>query len=133
VRFGYVVLVGSPAWGGSAILNRGRLSIVRTSLSNNESFGGNGGGTESHGALLVSDSILFGNTATNGAGGGIYNLGPAIIARSSPIDNLAGRWGGGVHNKDSAQQLPATFKTVKSEQGGVTSEDPHVTRLTPHV
>ena len=91
---------------GGGIYNAGYVTILRSTIANNQNGRGNGGGIHNEGPQLnVSDSTFYGNTA-QGDGGALWNGGPAILtdctvtnntaSEDSPYDNDLG--GGGVAN-----------------------------------
>lgn len=91
---------------GGGIYNVGYLTILRSTIANNQNGRGNGGGINSAAPQLdVSDSTFYGNTA-QGDGGAIWNGGPTMLtdctvtnntaSGDSPYDNDLG--GGGVAN-----------------------------------
>jgi CSLREA domain-containing protein len=108
--------------GGGGILNKGTLSLLRTTVSDNAVFLPScacyGGGIFSIGPLAVAESTIARNRGSNG--GGIAYAAALVVARSTISDNLAGGpgWngvGGGLMG-DTASTLTLTNSTIARNQ-----------------
>jgi hypothetical protein len=106
---------GGAGPGGGGIYNDGVLSVIDSTLSDNQAgglLGGNGGGIENAGTLTVSGSTLSGNTAISHArtGGGINNDGTLTVIDSTFADNES--VGGGDIQNDVGGTVKVTSSTL---------------------
>jgi predicted outer membrane repeat protein len=74
---------------GGAIFNGldGVLNLENSSVRNNETIDGSGGGISNFGGMTISSSTLDGNTSN--AGGGIFNTGALTVTNSTVSNNVA--------------------------------------------
>ena len=86
--------LGGASDGGGAIRSSVRLTISGTTIRNNRSIAGPGGGLLSTGTLTVLDSEIRGNTA-GGKGGGVSATAANQIVRTVIAGNVATADGGG--------------------------------------
>ena len=111
--------------GGGGIYNAGTLSLIDSTVSNNESRSV-GGGIYNAGTLSLIDSTVSGNTA-RGDGGGIENdSGTLTLTNSTVSGNTARGDGGGIENDSGT--LTLTNSTVsgnmaQGDGGGIFSLD----------
>jgi len=116
-------LDGNSAASGAGIHYVGKLTLVRTTVSNNvaDSFSsGNGGGVYVFGmgsVATVSNSAISGNSASS-AGGGIYGSGTLTLSNTSLSDNSAGFRGGGIFNTGTLDLNDCTLTTNSSGGDG---------------
>jgi len=86
------------ASGGGAVCNRGRLTVIDSSVSDNWSQGYRGGAIASSGELVVEGSTFarnFDDSPGGGAGGAIYSLGPLSVRDSEFMGNFVRIFGAG--------------------------------------
>jgi hypothetical protein len=92
--------------GGGGILNRGTMTVTRSTISRNSARttttgdypGNRGGGILNEGTLALVDSIIFGNDAGH-AGGGVSNYGGTLTASGCEfLGNVADYCGGALDN-----------------------------------
>ncbi len=86
--------LGGASDGGGAIRSSVRLTAAGTTIRNNRSLAGHGGGLLSTGSLTVLDSEIRGNTA-GGNGGGVTATAASQIVRTVIAGNVAAADGGG--------------------------------------
>ena len=95
-----VTISGSKAWRGGGIYSVGSsntLTIINSTVSDNESTSAGGGICCADGALIVENSTFSGNSAPNFNGGGIFNYSATVtIANSTFSSNSALNYGGGI-------------------------------------
>ena len=104
---------------GGAISNFGMLTVLNSTLSDNSSLGGNGGGAIfnfSTGTATISGSTLSGNSAV-GAGGGIYNQGMLTVLSSALSGNSTSGNGGGILNFTGTVHV--SFSTLSGNTAGL--------------
>ncbi|CAN5185272.1 hypothetical protein BH11PSE11_BH11PSE11_19530 [soil metagenome] len=133
---------GGSIGAGGAIMNNGALSLVNTTLTNNEAVrsGGaihndgtltvtqstisnnavttveaGGGGIVNRGTLNVIQSTISGNT-TLGAGGAVDNGNTATFANSTLSGNLASGDGGGIFNRGTTNAYNTTIALNRGTQ-----------------
>lgn len=94
---------------GGGIYNAGALSLIDSTVSNNES-GSVGGGIYNAGMLSLIDSTVSGNTARGGSGGGIFSLDELMLTNTTVANNTAQRSGGGIYKAGNQAEL--TFCTI---------------------
>lgn len=88
------VIANSTSLVGGGIVNGGALTVVRSSIEQNQAVdNGDGGGIYNYGQLVVIGSRLWNNSA-GGVGGGLFNESSAILRRSSVRFNRASSAGG---------------------------------------
>ncbi len=89
--------VGGLFGAGGAIFNRGTLSLVNVTLSNNEALR-SGGAIHNDGTLTLTGSTVSNNavTAIEAGGGGIVNRGSMQVLQSTISGNSSAGAGGGV-------------------------------------
>ena len=85
--------------GGAGIWNEGVMSLDRSTVSHNVDRNGRGGGIHNVGRLTISRSSIL-NNSSYGSGGGLYNAGNAKIS-SSTLSGNSTRLGGGITNERS--------------------------------
>lgn len=106
--------------GKTAIRNYGRLTIVESSIQENQSAYGGGIWNGKNGALLIESSTISSNRVSE-KGGGIYNLGELTILNSTISGNRStsrkdGNGGGGIYNLGA---LSLQNCTITANQGWV--------------
>lgn len=91
--------------GGGIYLDRsGEVTVSSTDISGNKSYqNGNGGGIYSAGTFTITDSSILNNSVTN-FGGAVYNLGEFTIEDSDISGNTA-LMGGGVYNAINPESM----------------------------
>jgi hypothetical protein len=90
-----MVVDNASVFGGVLNWNVGTLTLVQTTVGNNI-----GGGLDNTGALTVIDSTISENENTTGDGGGIYNVGSLTLTNSTVSSNAASVGsGGGIYNQ----------------------------------
>ena len=96
---------------GLAVYNRGELTITESTLKKN-----NGGAMENDdGNLSIFNSILDENTAENG--GAIYNSGKITISRSSFANNISEKEGAAIYNYGGELNVSASTFTKNQAKG----------------
>lgn len=114
---------------GAGIYNEGTLTVVRSTISNNDNTAGGaaGGGGIANlagGQTLIDTSTISSNDS-NGAGGGVHNSGVNSITtiESATIFNNSATTGGGIFNADTT----TTFEnTLLAGNGATTGPDCNV-------
>jgi len=99
-------------YNGAGIFNRGKTSLINTTITGNKNFGGDGGGIYNSGTLTLTDSVVSNNSTSGfsfeefeytfyneGKGGGLLNRGKAVLTASTLSGNstMDGK-GGGIYN-----------------------------------
>ncbi len=110
---------------GGAIWNRGKLRLVRTTLTGNIA-GGDGGGLRNDGETVLENSLFQGNAASawGATGGAIFNtedLGPGRmqVQGCAIVANRASTQAGGVWNEAEMVLVDTTLSAnVAEEEGG---------------
>lgn len=88
--------------------NRGTLTVSRSLISLNETYG-SGGGLANSGHLAVFDSTISGNNAYGG-GGAIYNSGTLSVVATTLVDNTAtADYGAGIWSTGPAATIKNSF------------------------
>lgn len=100
---------------GGGIFNNGSLTINTSTISDNQSANGNGGGIANFSVgtfLTLTQSTIRGNMAGNGfAGGGLFNdSGTVTLINSTISNNSASSFGGGIYNDGGT--LSAFYSTI---------------------
>jgi hypothetical protein len=108
----------SAIFGGAGIHNKGTLTVIDSSFSDN--FGnisfGNGGGVLNEGTMTVIDSTFSDNGGPQG--GGMENVGKLTIINSSFSENGAKFGGGGLVNGGILSISNSTFSANSGALGG---------------
>ena len=86
---------GSEGYGGG-ISNEGTLSLIDSTITNNNAQ--YGGGIDNGGIVTLVNSTITNNTADYGTGGGIDNKGGMVTLVNSKIINNTAYYGGGISN-----------------------------------
>lgn len=122
---GYAFESGPVTLPGGGIYNRGTVTIINSTLSNNIGFRG-GGVYNDNGTVTITNSTLSNNITIRG--GGVYNNdGTVTIINSTISDNLADGGGfvqgigGGVFNAGTMTISNSTItnNSAQTESGGV--------------
>ena len=121
---GFTVTNGLPPTGdnngGGGILSHGGLTLIGTSILNNNAgglypppdAGGGGIGVSAGGTLTVTASIISGNESQHGPGGGI-SAGGTVTVSNSTINNNEGLCaGGGIAFNDIGGTLTVMSSTI---------------------
>jgi uncharacterized repeat protein (TIGR01451 family) len=126
----------SGAAGGIANVHSAVMQVVRSTVSDNTSFGHGGGIENSYSATLtLTHSALSGNRAIAGLGGGIYNTQSAMakLIYSALSGNRATEGGGGVWNGHHAAMWLTNVSVSRNRSdadgGGIGNSDGAVLRL----
>lgn len=96
-------ITGNRAFDAAGIDNAGNMTIIDSTISNNQTYtsmygpsgSGYGGGIRNSGTLTIMQSLITGNTA-NEDGAGIENSGELALIESVLSGNTAGSFGGGI-------------------------------------
>jgi len=96
---------------GAGIYNGGTLTVINSTLSDNNDFFGTGGGIFNDGTATVTGSTLSGNSAIEDNGGGIVNEGTMTILNSTLSGNSTteGTDGGAIFNSGSLTVVNSTL------------------------
>lgn len=113
---------GLPGASGGGIYNRGsgNVTLISSTVSDNEVHdGGQGGGIYNGGLLKVMDSNVLDNDTVPGSGGGIYNSGGLEILNSTFSGNTAfeDSNGGAIANSGIATVTKSTFSDNSTDAG----------------
>jgi hypothetical protein len=101
---------------GAAIFNRGRVTLLDSTVSGNTTVEEGGGVVNLGGATLILDnSTVSGNSAGN-VGGGIFTEGTVIVTDSAISDNSAS-YGGGIFSEDGTVTLTSSTVSGNSVSG----------------
>lgn len=110
--------------GGGILFNEGDFTVVESTVSNNATFGGRGGGlyfqlfSGQDGSLTLIDSTVSGNS-TDGQGGGIGVLSTNLELVNSTISgNASGESGGGILVSGASANLVHATVAFNSSSGG---------------
>jgi CSLREA domain-containing protein len=111
-------LITNTATIGGGLYNTGILNISYSTIGNNATTGGPGGGiyNDTTGTITLKNSTILGNQAVKGAGGGTLNEGTMTVDNSTFFDNHADSnryWGGGIGN-DEGGKLTITNTTISN-------------------
>ena len=120
---GFTVTNGLPPTGdnngGGGILNHGGLTLIGTTILNNNAgghqplnAGGGGIGISAGATLTVTASIISGNESQQGPGGGISADGTVTISNSTINNNEALCTGGGIAFDDIGGTLTVMSSTI---------------------
>jgi hypothetical protein len=99
---------------GGAIDNSGTLTVIGSTLKDNESAGGGGISNTNSGAVTLTNSTLSGNTADTG--GGIFNGGGALAITNSTLANNSG---GAIYNQRGAAATTVASSTISGNDLGI--------------
>ena len=111
-------------YNGGGIYNRGHLTLVACSITENQAHIYGGGIYNFLGTLTLSNCTISGNTTSSDSsrGGGIYNTGGTVTITNCTIsENSADIYGGGICNAGSSSTLTVTNCTIsknKASNGG---------------
>jgi hypothetical protein len=110
-------VITSPFF-GAGILNHGTLTLIESTVSDNENEVGSGGGIYNDGTLTLVRSTVSKNDA-NISGGGIVNSGSLTLINTTVSDNftLEGD-GGGINNGSTLTLTNSTVSGNLSFNGG---------------
>jgi hypothetical protein len=120
---GFTVTNGLPQTGdntgGGGMLNHGGLTLIGTSILNNNAggfqplnAGGGGIGISAGGTLTVTASMISGNQSQNGPGGGISAGGTVTVSNSTINNNEGLCTGGGIAFNDIGGTLTVMNSTI---------------------
>ena len=109
-------LTGNSASFGGGIYNNDTIDVNDSTIVGNSSSNG-GGGINNSGALIVSNSTISENVSIAGAGGGIYSDGTAEVRSSAFLENSADS-GGGVFSDGTSTFVNTTFANNQSISSG---------------
>ncbi|AWX31626.1 hypothetical protein [Methanosphaera sp. BMS] len=110
-----ITIIGAKSTVGGAIQNKGKLTVIQSTLANNTAD--YGGAIENLGTLTVNQSVLTGNTAEDG--GAIQNYGPFTIIDSTLSYNTASHYGGAIKNYQTLFTVTGSNITNNTaERGG---------------
>jgi hypothetical protein len=116
--FANVMITGNKANGGGGAIAASdgiEVDIFDAVISGN-SCGIYGGGVNSHGLLMVTNSTLSGNSAN--AGGAVFNYGTLVLTNATLSGNSAGG-GGALANLDGSVTVTnSTFSANSAGRGG---------------
>jgi uncharacterized repeat protein (TIGR01451 family) len=102
---------------GAAVFNRGTLSIVGSTFSDNRAYPGSAGAIENEGELSVVSSVFSGNSSS--FAGAIGNYGTLSITGSIFLQNFAEFDGGAIYNGLTISAIRnSTFSANTSRWGG---------------
>ena len=121
---GIMSLVGSTVGGNTAgevaggIGNHGMLTVINTTVSDNQATARSGGGLRNWAELVIIDSTVSENTAGED-GGGIRNEGSGILAvTGTTVSANEAASGGGVSNSGEATLTDNTVSSNSANEGG---------------
>jgi hypothetical protein len=111
------VTAGRAADDGGAIVNRGKLTLTRSTVSSSTSQDW-GGGIYNEGTLRLTRSTVWGNASTT-SGGGIYNAESGrLTLEDSSVGGNSSLYGGGVRNGHRAAFFNSTLLDNEASLGG---------------
>jgi CSLREA domain-containing protein len=120
--------------GGSGIFNKGTLTLINSTVSDNYAI--LGGGIYNKGTLTLINSTVSGNYAAELSGGGILNKGTLTLTDSIVSENSSNGDGGGIFD-DNDSTLTLTSSTVSRNStrgsGGGIFEDNSTLTLTDSI
>ncbi len=99
---GLTIENGSTTGTGGAIENKGALTVVDSTFSENSAANGGAIANIAGGTLTVEDSTFSGNVATSVGGGAIISFGTTTVVRSTLVENHAPVNGGGINVQPSS-------------------------------
>jgi len=112
-----VSVTGNMGTAAGAILNDGSLTLIGSTVSDNEALRGSGIYNAQEGILIVEDSELLENRAME-HGGGIHNDGVATLTGSTISENSASySSGGGVLNGPGATLMLSNCRVTGNSAG----------------
>ena len=110
--------------GGGGIRNHGILSLINTTVTNNETtqYSGSGGGIFNTGTLTLTLSTVS-NTTAAGAGGSIENQGTLTVTQSTVSGGNAGAASGGIDNYGTLNITQSTISgnNATGSGGGISN------------
>ncbi len=113
---------------GGGIYNRGTMSAADSTISDNITTSGSGGGIYNNnlGTLSVSDSTINGNYARYGSGGGVDNTGTLSVTGSTISGNRTDFDGGGIINTGPLRITTSTISGNYADDigGGIYNTNP---------
>ena len=117
---------GSGPDDGGGIFNEGSLTVLRSTIRDNDAdVGGGGGGIWNGGMLTVTESTISHNVGNDG--GGILNQSSTLTLNNSTVsDNIAFENGGGVLNfQGTAELINSTVSgnSGEGQGGGIWSQE----------
>jgi hypothetical protein len=115
----------SPGGMGGGISNSGTLTLIGSTINNNQSFA-QGGGIFSSGSLAISSSTVNGNIVNgttsgvgSGEGGGILTSGTLTLVNSTVSNNSATDAGGGIHGSGVITNSTISGNAAANDGGGI--------------
>ena len=100
--------------GGAISNNAGNLTLTRSTVSNNRSFTDGGGISNVRGDVLIRDSLVTGNTSAADGGGIASVAGSVTLTNSTVHDNSANLSGGGIQTDTAIVRLVNSTVTDNS-------------------
>lgn len=96
---GVLVRVSQSGGGGGGMCNRGYMEIYRSTIADNSAafFGGGIFNDDNATELYIISSTVMDNASPQGKGGGLFSEGSSTIISSTFHGNLAGQQGGAIH------------------------------------
>jgi hypothetical protein len=114
-----------PAGTGGGITNSGTLTIIVSTIKNNQGYV-QGGGIYNGGTLTITSSTVSDNWASGqhdgvgwGDGGGIMNLGTLTLANSTLSNNFASDTGGGIYGSGAITNSTISGNRANEEGSGI--------------
>ena len=114
-----------PAGNGGGISNSGTLTIIGSTIKNNQGFL-QGGGIYNGGTLTITSSTVSGNSANGqhdgmpwGQGGGILNNGSLTFTNSTLSNNSAALAGGGIYGGGTITNSTISGNAASQNGGGI--------------
>ncbi|HKP03939.1 MAG TPA: choice-of-anchor Q domain-containing protein, partial [Chthoniobacterales bacterium] len=120
----------SPVGMGGGISNSGTLTLVGSTISNNQCFA-QGGGIFSSGTLGINSSTVNGNIVNgstggvgSGDGGGLLSSGALTLVNSTVSNNSATNRGGGIHGGGVITNSTISDNAAANAGGGIFANRP---------
>jgi hypothetical protein len=111
---GLTLAGGNIVGEGGGLLNRGRVVLMHSTLTDN--VGDYGGGLSDQGALTITDSAIIRSRAH--AGAGILNRGTLAVINTTIADNAANE-GGGIANLGRGPVVITNATVARNSAGGI--------------
>jgi hypothetical protein len=111
---GLTLAGGNIVGDGGGLLNRGRVVLMHSTLTDNA--GDYGGGLSNEGALTITDSAIVRSRAH--AGAGILNRGTLTVINTTIADNAAHE-GGGIANLGPGPVVITNATVARNSAGGI--------------